>query len=73
MHKIVSSLKHIGKFLHIIDNDGKLDLIDLSFVGMVVKVLISPNIDFPSVCSLVGVILAKMHRTHLEANSDDSK
>lgn len=53
------------------DSEGNLDLIDLSFIGMVVKVLYAPNIDFPSVCSLVGVILAKMHRSHLESKSQD--
>ena len=54
-------------FLHITDGSGQLDLVDLSFIATVVKIMVSPNVDWPSVCSLVPVIMAKMHVTHLRS------
>jgi hypothetical protein len=62
----MNKIKRIALLMHIIDNTGKLDLVDLSFIAMVLKVVLAPGIDFPSVTALVGVILAKMHRFHVE-------
>lgn len=60
----MTRLNRIGAFLHITDCNGNLDLVDLSFMLVVGKVILSPGIDYPAVCSLVPVILAKMHKTH---------
>lgn len=62
-------LKRICYFLHIIDDRGKLDIIDLSFIATMVKIVASPGIDYPSVCAMLPVLLAKMHRTHLRSKT----
>lgn len=52
----------IGTFLHIIDDDGRLDLSDIAFMIIMGKIVMSPMLDFPSVITLATVILNKMHK-----------
>lgn len=66
-------LKRLGVFLHVIDDSGNLDLIDLSFIATMLKIILAPGIDFQSVCTLVPVIIAKMHITHLRSKSDNQE
>lgn len=54
-------IKQIFFFLHIYDGEGQLDLEDTAFVCLIVKIMMSPGIDWAAVCSLATVILAQMH------------
>lgn len=62
-------IKRIASFLHIVDASGQLDIVDLSFVALVCKVMFAPGIDYAALGSLIAVILSKMHADHLEASS----
>lgn len=62
-------INRVALFLHITDSTGQLDLIDLSFIGVVGKILMAPTVDWQSATSLVGLILAKMHTNHLNHKS----
>lgn len=61
------------RFLHIIDDRGKLDIIDLSFIAIMVKVIIAPVIDLSSIGAIVPVLVAKMQRTHYRSKTLDSE
>lgn len=62
-------IKKVAKFLHIIDCQGQLDIVDLSFVALVCKVMFAPGIDYAALGSLIAVILSKMHADHIEASN----
>ena len=66
--KLKDCIQRVAYFLHITDGSGQLDLVDLSFMATVIKILIAPNIDWPSLTSLMGLILAKIHKHHLAVN-----
>lgn len=54
-------IKAVFFFLHIYDGEGQLDLEDIAFVAIMVKIMMSPGIDWSAVCALVPVILSQMH------------
>lgn len=62
-------IKKISYFLHITDSAGQLDIVDLSFIALVCKVMFAPGIDYAALGSLIAVILSKMHSDQLEASS----
>lgn len=55
-------IKKIAYFLHIVDDENQLDLTDLAFICIVIKVMISSNLDWPSVMVLATTCINKMHR-----------
>ena len=57
----------IAKFLHITDAAGQLDIVDLSFILTVGKVILAPGIDYGALGALIAVILSKMHADHIES------
>jgi hypothetical protein len=68
-------IKEVGRFLHIIDDDGQLDLTDLAFIAIIVKIMCSSTLDFPAVVTLATVCINKMHRRQVDSTSslaDDS-
>jgi hypothetical protein len=60
-------IRRVAKFLHITDAAGQLDIVDLSFIAMCLKVLLAPGIDYAALGSLIAVIMSKMHADHLES------
>lgn len=60
-------------FFHVTDGQGQLDIVDLSFMMMVGKVFLTKGIDWPSVVSLITVILSKMHKSNLRAHQPQKK
>lgn len=56
----------IAYFLRVIDGDNQLNVIDLAFMALMVKIIMAPAIDWPAVCSLVPVVLSRVHKTHLK-------
>jgi len=59
-------IKNAGSFLHILDDDGRLNLSDLAFIIIMGKIVASPVLDFPSVITLATVILNKMQKRHVD-------
>ena len=64
---VVSYISDIAWFLHITDVEGRLDIVDLAFVGTMVKIIFAPGIDYPALGALIATIMAKMHADHLES------
>ena len=62
-----NSIIKVAKFLHITDSVGQLDIVDISFMLMIGKVLIAPGIDYGALGTLIAVILSKMHSDQLES------
>lgn len=54
-------------FLHITDGVGQLDIVDLSFMLVVGRLILAPNFDWPAVCTLIPIIAQQMHTNHLDA------
>jgi len=63
-------LKKIARFLHFIDDDGQLDLTDLAFICIMVKIMMASSLDWPSVIVLATACMNKMHRRQ-SGNKDD--
>lgn len=60
-------LKRVARFLHIVDNKGQLDITDLAFICIIVKIMMSTNLDWPSVIVLATACMNKMQRRHSDA------
>lgn len=60
----------LAYFLHIYDGEGQLDLEDLAFIAVMVKIILNPSIDWAAVCSLVPVILSQMHVRHIDSKKN---
>lgn len=54
-------------FLHITDGKGQLDITDLSFMAIVIKMMLAPNFDWQAVCTMIPIIASQMHTNHLDA------
>lgn len=67
-------IKEVARFLHIVDNEGQLDLTDLTFIAIIVKIMCASTLDFPAVVTLATVCINKMHRRHVDSTlADDSE
>lgn len=64
--KIKNVITQVSSFLHITDSSGQLDIVDLSFMLTVGKVILAPGIDYSALGALIAVILSKMHSDSLE-------
>lgn len=60
-------LLKLGKFLHIIDDDDRLNLSDIAFIVIMTKIALAPALDFPSVITLATVLINKMHKRQQES------
>lgn len=65
MINLGSILAKISYFLHITDGEGQLDIVDLAFIGIVIKMLYAPNFDWAAVCSLLPIIISQLHADHI--------
>jgi hypothetical protein len=65
MSKIFSIISKITYFLHISDGQGQLDIVDLSFMAVIVKLMFAPNLDWQAVCTMIPLIASQMHTNHL--------
>ncbi len=70
---MIQLIQKIAYFLHITDGQGQLDIVDLSFIALTVKIIIEPNMDWGAVCGLVPIIAQQMHINHLESKSSNSQ
>lgn len=57
-----NGLINIGKFLHIVDGDDRLNLSDIAFMIIMAKIAMAPVLDFPAVITLATVLINKMHK-----------
>lgn len=64
---IKDALKLVASFLHITDSNGQLDIVDLSFMLTVGKVILAPGIDYSALGALIAVLLGKMHSDFIES------
>jgi len=60
-------------FLHITDGEGQLDIVDLSFIGVIIKLLFAPSLDWAAVCTMIPLIISQMHSNHLAAKQEVPK
>jgi hypothetical protein len=60
-------------FLHISDGKGQLDLTDLSFVAIIVKLMFARNMDWGAVCTMIPILALQMHQNHIEYLSSKFK
>lgn len=51
-----------GKFAHIIDDDDRLDLTDIAFIVIMIKVAFAASLDWPAVVTLATVCINKMQK-----------
>lgn len=64
------NIKKITDFLHITDEDG-LDLTDLAFICIVIKIMSSTNLDWPSIMVLATLCVNKMHKRQQDSSISD--
>ena len=57
----------IAYFLHITDGQGQLDIVDLSFMAVIIKLMFAPNFDWQAVCTMIPLIASQMHANALAA------
>ncbi len=65
--KLKTYVSDIAWFCHITDAAGQIDIVDLAFIGTMLKVIFAPGIDYPALGALVATIMSKMHADHLES------
>ncbi len=53
--------------MHVTDGCGQLDIVDLSFIALVIKMMIQHTFDWPAVCTLIPVIASQMHQQYLDS------
>lgn len=58
MHRI----KRVINWLNLLDLEGKLSLTNVALVALVIKMLVSPNLDWPAVVTLITVFANYMHK-----------
>lgn len=54
-------------FCNLLDNSGALSLTNLGFVSILLKVVMSPSIDYPAMVSLVGLLVNYMHKRQVNS------
>lgn len=63
-------IKQAAYFLHIMDDDG-LNLTDLAFICIVIKIMSSSNLDWPSIMVLATLCVNKMHKRQQDNGIQD--
>jgi len=64
-------INKIAVFLRLIDDDGKLNIADLAFIIILIKIAFSGNMDWPSIVVLATTCLNSAHQRSVSAASDD--
>lgn len=70
------NLLKIGQFLQVVNEDGKgLNLTDIAFIAIIVKIMMAATLDFPSVVTLATVCIQKMHKrkSNITESSEEVK
>lgn len=65
MISVWNVLTKIAYFLHITDGQGQLDIVDLSFMAVIIKLMFAPNFDWQAVCTMLPLIASQMHTNQL--------
>jgi len=65
-------IQKIAYFLHLIDDDNRLNLEDIAFCVIMVKIVMSPNVDWTALVSLAVCTLNMMHKYKVDATIDTS-
>lgn len=63
-------IKRIAYFLHLIDRDNRLNLADIAFCVIMVKVAYAPQIDWTALVTLAVVCLNMIHKRKTNASVD---
>lgn len=65
----------ILQFLNILDDSGNLSITNCALIAFLVKILLSPQLDGPSVVGLVGLLANYCHKRQVnnQGNLDDHK
>jgi len=71
LNNVKDGLLKFGKFLHIIDDDNRLNLSDIAFMIIMGKIAFSQVLDFPSVVTLATVLINKMHKRQQGNSMED--
>lgn len=66
------TLREVGQFCHVIDDDGRLDLTDVAFMIIMIKVACAHALDWPAVVTLATVLLNKIHKRSTSLEEDPS-
>lgn len=66
------NIKKIATFLHILDIDDTLNLADIAFMVVMIKIIIASSVDWPSMVTLMTVALNMMHQRHVNAGDTSS-
>lgn len=67
---MLDRLQKVAYFFHITDGSGQLDIIDLSFMAVIVKLLFEPTFDWQAVCTMIPLIASQIHTNQLAANAN---
>ena len=70
LSKLSSYIAKIAFFLHITDGQGQLDIVDLSFIAVIIKLMFAPNFDWQAVCTMLPLIASQMHTNQLAAQAN---
>lgn len=60
----------IAVFLRLIDDDGKLNIADLAFIIILLKISFSNTLDWPSIVVLATTCLNSAHQRSVNASDD---
>ncbi len=69
---MISWIQKAAYFLHITDGLGQLDIVDLSFIALTVKIVVEPHMDWGAICALIPTIAQQMHINHLAAQTSQN-
>lgn len=58
------------QFLNLLDDGNSLSISNCALIAFIIKIMLSPQLDGPSVVALVSLLLNYMHKRHV--NSQDS-
>lgn len=67
--KISSTICKVSYWLHITDGSGQLDIVDLSFMGIVIKMLYADTFDWQAVCAMLPLIASQMHTNQIDSKN----
>lgn len=65
-------IQKVAYFLHLIDDDTRLNLEDIAFCVILIKIACSSNTDWSAMVTLAVVCLNLMHKRHVDATVDTS-
>ena len=63
-------IKQIAYFLCLIDDTPQVDLANIAFIIILIKIILAQTVDWVSLCAFAATILNAMHSRGIVANSD---